>query len=647
MRTIRRLYFYLVTLISLEVVIWGLVNLLRTTVDLLPGTGSTNLLSKGLSLVLVGLPIVLLHWYFTQGEALKDEDERATRIRALFFYALRAAILVPVVQSLLAIFSRTLLQLLGLNTISAIVGSGQTTIDNLIAIAINLAAFAYVERRLQDDWQVNPPDHHLAEVRRLYRTLWVFYTLVLTVFGLVNLLRYTFLMVQGGQNVLATSMVNGLALVLVGAPLWAVTWLTLQRSLGESAENLSLLRTVLLYLLTLIPAVAGLTAAGVLVSGLVRWALGQYFTLPSFLDEYASSLAWLIPMVTLWIYHGRHLQRHWLEFTDELRQAALSRLYNYILSLLGNAATFAGLYFLLSALTDLAFGKMTLGAITLRNTLGNAIGLLTAGLPIWIIFWRRAQLAAAPLNDLGDHERRSLVRKIYLYILLFASVVGGMFATGILFNRLLNAALGNPMVNFNVESTRQALLVLLIVLWLVYHLRTLRQDGRIAQQALGKRHAAFPTLILQAGEEDAAFTVELVNALQRQAPGLPVAVQPIAQGVPDETLSAARLIVLSAELAAHPPEALRLWLNEFHGQRLIVPLPSEGITWLGSSNRSPRELASEAAGAVRHLAEGQAVKQAAPTNPWVITGYVLAGFFALEILFVIINLVISLSNNQF
>ena len=190
------------------------------------------------------------------------------------------------------------------------------------------------------------------------------------------------------------------------------------------------------------------------------------------------------------------------------------------------------------------------------------------------------------MTDIGDHERRSLVRKIYLYILLFASVVGGMFATGILFNRLLNAALGNPMANFKVESTRQALLVLLIVLWLVYHLRTLRQDGRIAQQALGRRHAAFPTLILQAGEDDSAFTVELVNALQRQAPGLPVAVQPIAQGVPDETLSAARLIVLSAGLAAHPPEALRLWLNEFHGQRLVIPLPAEGITWLGSGTRS-------------------------------------------------------------
>jgi len=644
MRTIRRLYFYLVTLISLEVVIWGLVNLLRTTVDLLPGKGGADLLSNGLSLVLVGLPIGLLHWHFAQREALKDEDERATRIRALFFYALRAAILVPVVQSLLAIFSRLLLDLLGLNPATALVGSGQTAIDNLIAIAINLAAFAYVERRLQDDWQADAPDNHLAEVRRLYRTLWVLYPLILTVFGTINILQYAFLMAQGGQNILATSMVNGLALILVGAPLWAVTWLTLQRSLGEATEMFSILRSVLLYLLTLIPAVAGLTAGGVLVSGLARWALGQYFTLSTFLGEYASSLAWLIPMLTLWIYHAGHLRRHWSAFSDELRRAALSRLYTYILSLLGNAATFTGLYFLLSALTDLAFGKMTLGYVTLRIMLGNALGLLAAGLPVWIVCWRHAQLSAAPQTDLGDHERRSLVRKIYLYIILFASVVGGMFAAGVLFNRLLNAALGNPMVNFTVESTRQALLVLLITLWLVYHLRSLRQDGRVAQHALGKRHAAFPTLILQVGEEDAAFTAELVNALQRQAPGLPVAVQSIGQGVPDETLSAARLVVLSAELIAHPPEALRLWLNEYPGQRLVVPLPADGITWLGSTSQKPRGFATEAAAAIRYLAEGQSVRPVAPSNPWVIAGYVLAALFALQLLFLGFSLVISLTN---
>ena len=439
---------------------------------------------------------------------------------------------------------------------------------------------------------------------------------MLTVLGLFNILRYIFINAPGGQIILTSSMVNGLTFVLIGAPLWVFTWLTLQGSLTDPAERFSLLRTVTLYLLVLVPAVAALVAAGMLVSGLVRWMLGQYFTLPSFLKEYATPLAWFILMVTLWLYYAGHLQRHWSAFSDELRRAALSRVYTYILSLLGTGATFAGLYFLLSVLTDLAFARMNLGYVALRNTLGNAIGLLAVGLPVWILHWRRARQAAALQTDAGDHERRSLVRKIYLYMILFASVVGGMFAAGILFNRLLNAALGNPMANFAVESIRQALLVVLIVVWLLYHLRTLRGDGRIAQQALGKRHAAFPTLILQAGEEDAAFTAELFNALQRQSSGLPVAVQRVDEGIPDDKLSAAKAVVLSAGLAAHPPEALRLWLNDFPGQRVVVPLPTRGVTWLGSANRSPHDLAVEAAAAVRSLAEGQAVRPATPGSPW-------------------------------
>jgi hypothetical protein len=643
MRTIRRLYFYLVALISLEVVIWGLVNLLRTTVDILPGSGSADLLSNGLSLVLVGLPIGLLHWLIAQREALKDEEERATRIRALFFYALRAALLVPVVQSLLAILSRLLLTLFGLNPAFSIVGSGQTTIDNLIAVAVNLALFAYFERRLLDDWQANPPVNHLSEVRRLYRTLWVLYTLALAVFGVVKILQFLLFSIQSSLQFNSTGLANGMALVLAGAPLWALTWLTLQRSLSEPVESRSLLRTVLLYILALVPAVGGLSAAGVVLSALTRWGLGEYFTLSSFLSQYSTPISWLLPAFTLWIYHARHLQRHWAAFADELRRAALRRLYNYIFSLLGNAAAFAGAYFLLSSLADLLFGRLTLGYVNLRNQLSYALALLVIGLPVWLIHWRQVQLSAAHLDESGDHERRSLVRKVYLYIVLFAAVVGGMFAAGILFNRLFNAALGNPMANFKVESIRQAGLVLLILLWLFYHLRTLRRDGRAARDALARRHAAFPTLLLQAGEEDAEFIGGLVTALHRQAPGIPVAVQVLSQGVPDEAHSAPGLVVLSAALAARPPEALRLWLGTYRGQRLVVPLPTPGVTWLGSPPRSQPELAAEAAAAVRSLAEGQPVRPAAPSSPWVVTGYVLAVLFALEILFFVFSLLMSLT----
>lgn len=640
MRTIRRLYFYMVSLISAEVALWGLVNLLRTTVDLLPGKGGANLLSSGLSLVLVGLPIALLHWSVAQREALRDEEERATRIRALFFYALRAALLVPVVQSLLAILSRWILIGLRLNPISALVGSGQTTLDNLIAIAVNLALFAYVQRCLKDDWQVNVPGNSLAEVRRLYRTLWILYLLGLTVLGTADLLRYLFFLPQGAANIMAAGMGNGLALVLVGTPLWVYTWLMVQRSLDDPAENFSLLRTVMLSILSILPAVAGLACSGFVFSQLVRWALGYPFTLAQFLGKTATPLAWSIPLLVLWIYFSGHLRRHWGVFSDELRRAALGRMYFYLLSLLGTAATFGGLWLLLSTLADLAFGKLLFQNETARVSIASAFGLLAPGLPLWVICWQRMQAAAAALHTAaGDHERRSVVRKGYLYIVLFAAVVGGMSAAGVLIYRLLNALFGNPPADFALGALRQALLVAEIALWLVYHLHVLRVDGRRAQRALAERQAAFPALILQAGEEEAEFCTDLVNALHRQAPGLPIAVQRVDQGIPDETLSAAKVVVLSAGLLARPPEALRLWLNGFTGQRVVVPLPAAGFTWLGALQRSRRELATEASAAVRALAEGQSVRPAAPTNAWAVTGYILAGLFSLELLVVVISLI--------
>ena len=43
MKTVRRLYFYAVALISLEVVLWGLINLLRSIIDETVGGGAEAL----------------------------------------------------------------------------------------------------------------------------------------------------------------------------------------------------------------------------------------------------------------------------------------------------------------------------------------------------------------------------------------------------------------------------------------------------------------------------------------------------------------------------------------------------------------------------------------------------------------------------
>lgn len=64
MKTVRRLYFYAVALISIEVVLWGLINLLRSIVDQTIG-GQAQSLASALALTLVGVPIFLFHWLWT------------------------------------------------------------------------------------------------------------------------------------------------------------------------------------------------------------------------------------------------------------------------------------------------------------------------------------------------------------------------------------------------------------------------------------------------------------------------------------------------------------------------------------------------------------------------------------------------------
>ena len=191
MKTVRRLYFYAVALISLEVVLWGLIGLLRTIVDQAV-VGGADALAQALALILVGVPIFLFHWLWTQRMAARDDEERTSSLRAMFFYAALIGTLVPVVQNLLALVNRLLLGAARLSAERAIFGGTQTWPDNLIAIAMNLLVAAYFWNILRGEWKSLSTPENFAEVRRLYRYLWVLYSLLMAVFGAQQLLRFIF-----------------------------------------------------------------------------------------------------------------------------------------------------------------------------------------------------------------------------------------------------------------------------------------------------------------------------------------------------------------------------------------------------------------------------------------------------------------------
>ncbi|WP_162787727.1 hypothetical protein [Anaerolinea thermolimosa] len=82
-------------------------------------------------------------------------------------------------------------------------------------------------------------------------------------------------------------------------------------------------------------------------------------------------------------------------------------------------------------------------------------------------------------------------------------------------------------------------------------------------------------------------------------------------------------------------------MSAYRGQRLVVPQPLEGWTWPGAATRSLRELAEEAVGAIRQMAEGDLPRAGLPSNPWAIAGYVLGGLFAIQLLIGLFALLVS------
>ena len=137
MKSIRRFYFYLVAFISIEVVAWGLVGLLRSIVDE-SVSGGADALAQALALILVGVPIFLIHWLWAQRASARDEEENSATLRAVFLYGILLATLIPVAQNVLSFIDRSLIQGTGMDVGRSFSPFREQTIaDNLIAIGMN------------------------------------------------------------------------------------------------------------------------------------------------------------------------------------------------------------------------------------------------------------------------------------------------------------------------------------------------------------------------------------------------------------------------------------------------------------------------------------------------------------------------------
>jgi hypothetical protein len=137
-------------------------------------------------------------------------------------------------------------------------------------------------------------------------------------------------------------------------------------------------------------------------------------------------------------------------------------------------------------------------------------------------------------------------------------------------------------------------------------------------------------LVLDPGSED--FADSIVAAIRDEAEEIPVAVHFASAGPPGEDLSNAGAVVMPAALAANPPEALRIWLRAFEGQKIVVPLREPGWVWIDSNPVSPVRMGRMVAGVIRKLAEGETLSDEGRTSPWLIVAAIFGGLIGLSIL---------------
>ena len=630
MKSIRRLYFYLVAFISIEVVLWGLVGLLRSMVDDVL-SGSEDALARALALILVGVPFFLIHWLWAQRAAARDEEEQNASIRAVFLYGILLATLIPVAQNLLSFIDRTLIELAGLGVGRAFrLFSQQTLADNLIAILMNGIVALYFSNVLRSDWSKLSDRDNYADVRRLYRYIWMLYGLLLTVFGAQQILRFLFYTPSGLLGHLGREVaINGLALLVVGTPVWVYSWRLIQNSLVDPAEMSSTLRLVILYLLSLGGVITVITTAWMVINTVLNVVLGQALSMSEFIQKIGGPISIGVPLATVWAYFGYWLNQHIQAAGDLVRQASLKRLYHYILALIGLLVAFVGVASLISFLLDMLTGFGIVFSDSMRNSLASSIASLVVGLPLWLVMWRPMQAEAMIQGEQGDHARRSVIRKTYLYLILFAAVIGGMAtAVALVYNlirSLLTGDAGSDFVN-NILNIAQLLFLFGVVL--VYHLKVLRADGASTAGALAERQKEYPVLVVDSGD---GFVESIKAALLKYAPNTPVTVTDPSTK-PD---GAFRALVLSSGLAAGgSPE----WIHSYNGNRIVVRDATKDLMWA--------EDAVQAAQLVQTLAEGQEIqRKRAGRSPWIILIYIFAALFGFVVLMILVSLGISLVMN--
>jgi hypothetical protein len=645
MDTPRRLYIYLVSAISLQAFAWAIIDLLRSLL-ITPFNASSIALAMHIAIIIVSVPLYLIHWLWGQRIANRDREEREASIRTLYLYGMQAAFLGPIIASLFGLVNTILLWFAGQAPRGHYpdLKSGEAILFYLVPVLVLGLLWLYHQRIIQEDVKEGKLSGGAATIRRLYVLGFSAVGLAMTTMGFIYLIRWVTFQIGGGNNIGVFSSVGYLseiARLIVGIPLWLAFWLWAQRLFygEEDDERRSALRKFYLYAIIFAAVISTITSVTYILQGLISLALGGS-TASTSDGDIRIPISIIIPMIVLWIYHSGVLKAD-IKVAEEVeRQAGLRRLYYYLIAAIGLSAFLVGISGILSvlirSLDQVAFNT------GMRDQLSWFAAVVIAGLPVWFIPWNQAQIRARAAGSSGMGERRSLVRKIYLYFFLFIATITILSSLVYIIYRIISTILGEPLPLFSDLGQAIAFTVIALGVWF-YHWFVLSTDQKITQLDVRKEFEGTSIVVVDYGEHE--FSQSVMTELKRRNLGLSLVSFNLKEVMSDEDrindysqLNEAGIIIGPWNLmiadqteGVIKPELTSAVVNS-PAVKLLAPTRTEGWEWAGVEPWNTEFFVRQTVNAVKQIIENESVRPIRPLGAGAIIGIIIGAIFLLLLL---------------
>jgi hypothetical protein len=365
----------------------------------------------------------------------------------------------------------------------------------------------------------------------------------------------------------------------------------------------------------------------------IRLALDFSTNWSSYLQNVRATIAILIPLAVFWLYFHQQFESNLDQRSDPYEVQNLRRTMHYPLALVSLITLVVGAIGLTKYLIDV-FLMRTMSFGGAYSQIPVYAAALLVGMMYWVRFFLPENSISLRSDELGIDSRRSMIRKVYLYIIVFGTIVGVMASAGITLYQIFEGSLNGQLANNASEIYKGLAQLVIFGVFLWYHLGNLRRDSHLKANRMAEMHANFPILVAE--PITSPLGRQINQNFTRQIPAIPV--EYIEEPANWPAGLNPRAVVISADKRMDTGSGWQEKLANFDGKIITSTTAWQNTIWSQVPD-SPEATAKSITSIVRLLAEERQTPVHKTLSAWLIIGYIFGGLFLLQLLIMLLSVI--------